>query len=437
MPETENTQGKVDHFGNARHDNIDILIIGAGPAGTAASICLADHGHIPVLIDQTGFPRNKVCGDAVSGEGLGVLSSFGVMEEVLSEGHQCGMKELFSGKDKFTQINKKAIMLPRNTLDHILAKKAGRSGVQFLANRFTGNIYPSNSKNKSWPSNNNHDSTPNSLPTYRIEVQNPKTKATRFINAKYVIIATGCQSDKIFSKMKTNHLSGPDQMACRGYYKANWPIVERQYHFRDDLNPGYIWIFPMGNNVFNVGCGGKILKARKLNLSQCLHSFVHEMNKKYQCKGEWQNRPKAGYLRTNFSNLNALKKYENVILAGESMGSTYPFSGGGIGKALTSGLIAGKSIRNMIRGENTNKSLSGEYTRMINREMKPSYYRAFTVCNYFLTRTPLQTLIYKRVFQQNASPGVIANIIAKKHSPEAFFTFGGIIRFLLARSLAR
>jgi menaquinone-9 beta-reductase len=389
-----------------------ILIIGAGPAGAAASIYLTEKGYSPILIDEAEFPRDKICGDAISGDSFDVLKSFGLLDEVEQKGYKCTIKELYPSKDKFLTIDTDAVTLPRKDLDSILLTKAMSLGVKFSVKRFTGNIHGENSSCKA-------------------EVFCPKTLRKSYINARYIIIATGCQSDALFSDVKTYKFSKPDQVAYRGYYKADWPVKERKYFFLKELNPGYLWIFPMGNNIFNVGCGGKMLKARKLNLKRCLNDFICETNKTYECIGEWKQLPKGAFLRTNFTNLKALKKYPNIILAGETMGSTYPFSGGGIGKALTSGIIAAKSIISTIQGRNLKKTLSGEYISRINKEMKPSYYAAFTACNYLLTKTPLENFIYNKVFNNSKSSDIIANIICKKTTPGAVCSAKNVLKYLL------
>ncbi len=395
-------------------NDTEILVIGAGPAGTAASIYLAEKGYIPILIDKSEFPRDKVCGDAISGEAFDVLESFDLLHEVEKIGYKCKIKELYPSKDKLVTIDTKALTLPRKDLDNILLAKAIKMGVKFSVKSFAGNIHTENN-------------------VYKVEVSCPKTLNKSYIDAKYIIIATGCQSGKIFSSINTYKYSKPDQVAYRGYYKANWPVKERTYFFLKELNPGYLWIFPMGNNVFNVGCGGKILKARKLNLKECLDSFIIETNKTYKCDGEWIQYPKGAFLRTNFTNLKAMKNYPDVVLAGEVMGSTYPFSGGGIGKALTSGIIAAKSTINMIEGRNTKKTLLGEYIKNINKEMKPAYCTAFTICNFLLTKTPLENFIYNKVFNNSKSPDVIANIICKKVTPSSVCSVKNIIKYLFNR----
>ena len=395
-------------------EETEILIVGAGPAGTAASIYLANKGYSSILIDKAEFPRDKICGDAIPAETFNILKSFGLMDEVEKRGNKSNIKELHPGKDEPVTMESKSITLPREIFDDLLLSKAVSLGVKFFVKNFTDII--STEENG-----------------YKIEVSCPKTLDKSYINAKYIIIASGCQSSKIFSYFKTHRYSKPDQIAFRGYYKANWPVKVKKYFFLRELNPGYLWIFPMGNNVFNVGCGGKILKARKLNLKECLEHNICEMNKKYKCDGDWIQPPKGAFLRTNFTNLKALKSYPNIVLVGEAMGATYPFSGGGIGKAITSGIIAAESIIRVKSGQNSRKTLSEEYIKTIKKEMKPSYYRAFTICNFLLTKTPLEKYIYNKVFNNKKAPDVIPNILCKKITPGTVCSVKNIIKYIFNR----
>jgi 2-polyprenyl-6-methoxyphenol hydroxylase-like FAD-dependent oxidoreductase len=60
----------------------DALVIGAGPAGAAAAIFLAQAGWHVVLVEQSVYPRQKVCGECLTAGGLAVLDELGVGAQV-------------------------------------------------------------------------------------------------------------------------------------------------------------------------------------------------------------------------------------------------------------------------------------------------------------------------------------------------------------------
>jgi len=69
---------------------MDVVVVGAGPAGAAAAILLAERGFAVALLDKAGFPRPKVCGEYLSPEGSRILDRLGVLKTV----DQAGAKPL-------------------------------------------------------------------------------------------------------------------------------------------------------------------------------------------------------------------------------------------------------------------------------------------------------------------------------------------------------
>lgn len=65
---------------------VDVAIVGAGPAGTAAALFLSGHGLQVQLIDRAVFPRDKVCGEALSPGALPFLERFGLLDELERQG---------------------------------------------------------------------------------------------------------------------------------------------------------------------------------------------------------------------------------------------------------------------------------------------------------------------------------------------------------------
>ena len=63
----------------------EVIIVGAGPAGCSAAICLARQGCEVLLIDKAQFPRDKVCGDGIGPPALGVLDRLGVLQVMMDQ----------------------------------------------------------------------------------------------------------------------------------------------------------------------------------------------------------------------------------------------------------------------------------------------------------------------------------------------------------------
>ena len=60
----------------------DVIIVGGGPAGTTAALYAHRHGLRTLLIDKAGFPRDKVCGDALSGKCVRVMRDLDLLDGV-------------------------------------------------------------------------------------------------------------------------------------------------------------------------------------------------------------------------------------------------------------------------------------------------------------------------------------------------------------------
>src|SRR5213076_1074767 len=65
---------------------VDVAVVGAGPAGAATAILLAQRGWSTVLLDKARFPRPKICGEYLSPESSRLLDRLGVLKDVDAAG---------------------------------------------------------------------------------------------------------------------------------------------------------------------------------------------------------------------------------------------------------------------------------------------------------------------------------------------------------------
>ena len=113
---------------------VDVLVVGAGPAGSMAALTLARAGVRVRLLDRAHFPRDKLCGDTVNPGALATLDRVGIGEAVRARGLAvCGMTVSGAGATVSAPYphGLRGVALTRRALDTLLVDAAVADGVQF------------------------------------------------------------------------------------------------------------------------------------------------------------------------------------------------------------------------------------------------------------------------------------------------------------------
>jgi geranylgeranyl reductase family protein len=136
--------------------NVDVAIVGAGPAGSAAAITLARNGYSVALLDKAKFPREKLCGDFLNPINWPLLRELGVNADVLSRPHEkIATFRLTTSSGEETEFpiprgndgTSFGLGLRRYDLDYVLLQKAEREGAQVLQGCRATNLLL---KSKNW-----------------------------------------------------------------------------------------------------------------------------------------------------------------------------------------------------------------------------------------------------------------------------------------------
>jgi flavin-dependent dehydrogenase len=185
------------------------------------------------------------------------------------------------------------------------------------------------------------------------------------LRAAWVLLATGAVPQAIMAAgMSTRHT--PSGVALRGYIRnprMAGRIDKLEIVWHRALSPGYGWIFPCRDGVFNIGVGvadshdekrGDKLAKKAINLRQVFDDFtrIYAPARALVEGGEWVGPLKGAPLRCTLEG--ATYTRPGLIVTGEAAGSTYSFSGEGIGKALETGILAAEAIvdgRDAVRAE--------------------------------------------------------------------------------------
>ena len=336
----------------------DAIIVGAGPAGSSAAIYCNKLGLNTLLLDKSIFPRDKICGDALSGKSVKILEELDLLQD-LDKLNGAIVNRIIFGNPNHSEcelhlnksLNKRHIshgfVIPRKIFDNYLFKKA--SDVSNVESGFNVEdlIY-----NKS-------------------QVVGVKGKSIHGEQKKYfgniVLGADGPYS--IVSRKSGLYNSDMNYTAVglRCYYENVEDLTDQiELHYVNETIPGYFWIFPAGNKKANIGVG--LLKSRakkkKYNLQQIMKQVINSKNFKHRFKNSNAlEKPKGWNLP--FGNTKRGNHGNGFLLLGDAAGLVDPFTGEGIGNAMESGKIAADIVLKAKKINNFSNQILSEYDKVL------------------------------------------------------------------------
>lgn len=395
----------------------DVLIIGAGPSGTAAAISLGKNSKLKILlVDKKTFPREKICGDGLTGDSIRCLKELGIWDKVKSHGNSMDKVGLYPfNNDKHIILEANVVTIPRKKFDLLLFNEAIKNThTSFNQATFRGEI---EEKNKG----------------YQTSFIDSVSGDEITVFSKFVIIAIGCQGDRALYAMRNIPYKQPDAVLVRGYYQAKWDLRNPIAVFLDYSKKGYFWAFPMGNGIFNVGCGFKNIQTQKNDLKSILAQNISKLNSKFNTEGSWETEPTGAFLRTGLVNYKKMS-YSNVIFAGETISSTYQFTGEGIGKALETGILASLSIQKALNPKSS--QASSYYNDFIARQIIPRY-RPYLMAEYIFTAKHLSKFCYTLLYKSKSAQLFVSNVLSEKAKPSVFYIIKGILKLTFRKFLRK
>ncbi|SFR94614.1 geranylgeranyl reductase family [Mitsuaria sp. PDC51] len=312
-----------------------VLIIGAGPAGSAAARWLARAGVDVVFADQQPLGRDKVCGDGLIPDAHQALERLGLLDRVMAKAQRSAHVGCVGPRGGRIDVPGHLAVLPRRQLDELLNLGAQEAGARFLAPaRFEAALEDAQGRVRG--------------ARFSIEGQPHE------IAADWVILATGAVPKALTAAgMCERHT--PSGVALRGYVHAPSMVGEikaLEVVWCKPVQPGYGWIFPAPDGSFNIGVGvtdshqdlaGKGQK-KDVNLRAIFDAFVahYPPAKRLMAEGELVGELKGAPLRCTLKGARWTRP--GLLVTGEAAGSTYSFTGEGIGKAMETGLLAAEAI---------------------------------------------------------------------------------------------
>ena len=313
----------------------DVLVVGAGPAGSACAQQLARAGFHVVLADQYAFPRDKVCGDGLIPDAHDAFGRLGVYQAVMRAARSATHLACIAPRGGRVDVPGRVAVLPRAQLDEILRRAAVAAGARWLAPaRFEAPLFDGQ---RVYGARLRYDGEMHE------------------IRAQWVVLATGAVPQALIAAEMCERRT-PSGVALRGYVR-NPAMVGRitalEVLWHKSLSKGYGWIFPCPNGVFNIGVGlaqshaadsdGREAMA-DVNLREMFDRFceVYPPAAALVAGGEKLGPLKGAPLRCSLTG--ARFSRPGLLVTGEAAGATYAFTGEGIGKAMETGILAGETI---------------------------------------------------------------------------------------------
>jgi geranylgeranyl reductase family protein len=287
-----------------------------------------------VVLDKAEFPRAKPCGDGLTARAVSYLQKMGLADEVATF-HRVNRVTVYSPTQWELSFPKRPGMpdhghtVSREHLDTVLLKHAESAGAEVRQGaEVTGPELDDKGR-----------------------VIGVTLKGGEKVYGDAVIAADGAYSPIKRALKIDSEYNGYQAIAIRSEMHANRPDSDSldiylKLAFQGDQLPGYGWVFPMGNGVFNIGLGyvNSYKNWQSINATQFLGEFLRTL------PADWEL-PAIEELKKNKSvrawrlpmGFTAWPPWRpGVLFTGDSLGAGKPASGAGISKALESGLAAGE-----------------------------------------------------------------------------------------------
>ena len=304
----------------------DFLVIGGGPAGSAAAITAARAGLSVTLFEKGPYGRDKVCGDGLTPRAIAALNELRIDHSVA---HRIDGLRMIAGKKQrelswptTSRFPNHGAVWPRQKFDNHLLDVAIASGVDV---RFDSEALPVLEGNR----------------VIGVNVGNEQFRAP------FTVLAAGAQgmAAKILgAERDPNETFG---LAIRAYAPTPRHAerhLEACLSLRDEHGtavPGYGWMFPAGDGTVNIGVGAlSTMKGfKKLNLNTLLDQYASLVREPWSL-GEYVEKPRAWRLP-----MSCVKRHgPGWVAVGDAAGFVNPMNGEGIDYGLESGMLAAQKF---------------------------------------------------------------------------------------------
>lgn len=397
----------------------DVAIVGAGPAGSICALHLARRGYRVLVMERHRFPRDKACGDLLIPDSLDALRRAGLYDRVRALGRPLDGATVSSPSRIEWSVEGEFVVLERRRLDALVARGAAEAGA--VVSRGTVRAV----------ANEGPGTAPGRVrPGVRLELADGSE-----VDARVAILATGADVS-LLERLGMVRRKEPTAVALRAYLEAPTGPDRLLISFDRSIVPGYGWIFPLPNGRHNVGIGtlyepepGKRPSLKAL-LDRFLESYppAREMME----AGGRLSDIRGARLRCGLDGSRAVagdaeSGDERILAIGESIGTTYPFTGEGMGKAMESGEIAARTVHEALSTERAERLRA--HPHRIESELGPRY-GGYQAAQEWLSRPFLNDLLARRARRSPYLQRKAAEMVAETSDPREAVSLRGVVRSL-------
>ncbi|MRJ77079.1 geranylgeranyl reductase family protein [Aeromicrobium sp. SMF47] len=321
----------------------DVLVVGAGPAGSAAAAWASRFGLDTVLADAATFPRDKTCGDGLTPRAIAELERLGLGDWVRGHGTNRGLRAAGFGQELLLpwpggSLPDYGSAVPRTELDDKLFRVAVEAGatpfegaravdaVRDDAGRVTGVVF---------------------------HVGRERTPHT--VHCDRLVVADGVRSPLGRVLGREWHRDTAYGVAGRSYVKSGRsddPWISSHLELRgpaadgsgDMVLPGYGWIFPLGDGEVNLGVGALATAKRPadLQIRPLMEHYAGLRREEWDLSGELRI-PTSALLPMGGAVSGVAGP--NWVLVGDAAGCVNPLNGEGIDYGMETGREAAELLR--------------------------------------------------------------------------------------------
>jgi menaquinone-9 beta-reductase len=327
----------------------EVIVAGAGPAGSATALLLAQAGHEVLLLDRASFPRHKACSEYVNAGGIEALRELDLFEDVVRSGaHQMNAMTVvapnghrFLADFQRAEPGRFSLGLSRYRLDALLLDRARSAGTTFLPR----------SRVKGAATNRE-----------QVCVDVSTGTGSERLRARLLIGADGHHSIVSQCLGLDNHLSWPRRTGLVAHYRGVSGLSDHgELHV---VRSGYAGLAPLEDGLCNVAfvTDSDRLAARRESLQDY---FLTSLRSIPGIRERIESAERVGGIRGIGPMARNVKRTagDGYLLVGDAAGFLDPFTGDGIYEALQGALLAAPVAHRALQMRDTSGSALASYSR--------------------------------------------------------------------------